>query len=454
MILQALISSRRLELLVGCFLMSMPFGITFCQTPSTPPPPNFKASGIEGNTAPSGYAAGASEAYSKKVATLVPALQEADLFHLLPLEADDGCVREPELLRAVSAAPDKFEPNAQLGRFYLYHANPSLALRYLAVALKRRPDDREMLRYAAIAALQSKNYAGAAESIHRLLQIGGDDASAHKLSGELNAALGHSGEAVREFGTASQLDPSADNLYSAALAELAFGTLPSAVAAFESATKLHPESSELWLGSGITALLAGHKADAGDFLWKAKAGAATGLLALTLLAMQDGGDQALDRDTLQELEHLSRQRYPDAMQDAIIHYDYAMLLGKSKAINPSSRSSELRREQLELAVKEQPNFAAAHFQLGVLASESDNPSVAAAELARATALDDDIPEWHYRLSRVDRRLNLVPDAEREFRRFEELKAAHVPSTAGDELLEGMPLRSLIGIAVPCPVPRW
>jgi len=435
--------------------MSMPFGITFCQTPSKSPPPNFKASGIEGNTAPSGYAAGASEAYSKKVATLVPALQEADLLRILPFAADDLCVREPELLLAASAAPDKFEPNARLGRFYLHHTNPSLAMRYLAVALQRQPNDREMLRYAAIAALQSKNYAEAAESIHRLLQIGGDDANAHKLSGALNAALGHSGEAIREFATASQLDPSAANLYSAALAELAFGTLPTAVAAFEAATKLHPESSELWLGSGIAALLAGHKAEAGDFLWKAKAGTVTGLLALTLLAMQDGGDEALDRNTLQELEHLSRQRYPDAMQDAIIHYDYAMVLGKSKAVDPFSHSSELRRQQLELAAKEQPNFAAAHFQLGVLASESDNASVAATELARATALDDEIPEWHYRLSRAYRRLNLVPAADKEFHRFEELKAAHVPSAAGAQmgvqLLEGMPLQSLISVSEPCPV---
>jgi hypothetical protein len=92
----------------------------------------------------------------------------------------------------------------------------------------------------------------------------------------------------------------------------------------------------------------------------------------------------------------------------------------------------------------------------VLASESDNPSFAAAELARAIALDDEIPEWHYRLSRAYRRLNRVPDAEREFHRFEELKAAHVPSAAGaqmgDQLLEGMPLQRLISVAEPCPVP--
>lgn len=420
------------------------------------PPPSFKASGIEGNTAPSGYAAGASEAYSKKVATLVPALQEADLFHLLPVEADDACAHEAELVRAYHAGPDEFEPNARLGRFYLHHANPSLAMRYLAVALQRQPEDREMLRYAAIAALQSKNYAGAAESIHRLLQIGGDDANAHKLSGALNAALGHSGEAVREFGTASQLDPSADNLYSSALAELAFGSLPAAVAAFDTATKLHPESAELWLGRGVAALLSGRKAEAGDFLWKATSGAGTSRLALTLLAMRDGGDAALDRNLLQELERLSAQRSSEATQDAILHYDYAMVLGKSKAINPSSNVSELRRQQLELAVKEQPDFAAAYFQLGVLASESDDPSVAAAKLARATALEDEIPEWHYRLSRAYRRLNRVSDAERELHRFEELKAAHLQSAAGgsmgDPLLEGMPLQYLMGAAEPCPVP--
>lgn len=447
---QAPISFRRLKRLVGCLLMSMVCGLTLGQTPT--PPPTFKASGIEGNTAPSGYAAGASEAYSKKVATLVPALQEADLLRLLPVAADDACVREPELVRASRATPDKFEPNARLGRFYLQHANPSLAMRPLAVALQRQPDDPQILLYVAIAELQSKNYAGAAESIHRLLQINSKDANAHKLLGELDAALGHSSEAVRDFTFASQLDPSAANLYSAALAHLAFGPLPAAEAAFDSATKLHPESSELWLGRGVAALLAGHKADAGDSLWKATSGAGTSLLAFTLLAMQDGGDEALERRTLQELERLARQRSPNTMQDAIVHYDYAMVLGKSKAADPSGHSLELRLEQLKLAVKEQPDFAAAHFQLGVLDAEHDNASAAAAELARATALDDEVPEWHYRLSRAYRRLNLVPDAEKEFHRFEELKAAHAQSPAGDELLEGMPLRSLIAVPEPCSVP--
>jgi len=300
--------------------------------------------------------------------------------------------------------------------------------------------------------------------IDHLLQVGGDDANTHKLSGALDAALGHSSEAVREYRTASHLDPSAANLYSAALAELAFGSRPAVLAAapaaalseFDAATKLHPESRELWLGRGIAALLAGRKSDAEDSLWKATTNAATNRLALTLLAMQDGGDEALNRKTLLELERLAKQSSPNAGQDAIIHYDYAMVLGKSAAFDPSGDSPELRRQQLELAVKEQPDFAAAHFELGVLASDSDNASIAVAELSRAIALEDGIPEWHYRLSRAYKRLNQVPTAEKEFHRFQELKAAHAQTAAaarlGDQLLEGMPLGSLIEDVEVCPAP--
>jgi len=413
------------------------------QNTSPPAKPSFHASGIQDNTAPSGYSTGASEAEAKKVATLASELQANSLYTLLPAASTDGCEREPELLRAAQAAPQSFAANATLGQFYLAHGSAAEASRYLRLALQQQPHNQEILRDAALAELEAKNYAGASELVHRLLAASATGADAHRLLGALDAALGHTNDALAEFSAAGRIDPSAANLNAAALAELAFGSLARAEAAFTSATEAHPNSAGLWLGRGMAALLAGHKADAGASLEKAAASAETRKLAYTLLAMEGAGDDAANARIMQQLKDLTAAE----PSDALFHYDYAVMLGKMNASNAA-----LEKTELQVALRAQPEFAAAHFELGVLAAQTGDTATAAAELTKATALDGEIPEWHYRLSQALRRLGQLPAAARELDRFEALKAARTAGHASDPLLEGIPAQNWMPMPATCAEP--
>jgi tetratricopeptide (TPR) repeat protein len=355
-------------------------------TPAAPrkPPPVFQASGLQGNTAPSGYAGGAAEAYSAKVATLAMALQTRDM--------------------------SKME-----------HATGGL-------------------REAALTALKARNYGAASEAIERLSATNGGAVDAHKLQGALDAALGNPTDAIAAFDAAAKLDPSAENLNSACLARLAFGTSAEAQAAFASATAQHPESAELWLGLGLAAQLAGKPATAHEALLKAASGPATRRLAFTLLALETGTDASWNAQVRAALRPLVEAR----TDDAILDYDDALLLGKAGSSLTEDEALRQKRQELARAIEVQPGFAAAHFELGLLASESGDLAVAVDEFGKANALDDGIPEWHYRLSRVYRRLNRPSDAERELRRFQELNAQRVgQSEVTDALLQGLPLQELI-----------
>jgi predicted Zn-dependent protease len=410
------------------------------QTARPPAKPSFQASGIQDNTAPSGYSTGASDAEAKKVSTLASELQANSLYQLLPAASTESCDREPALLRAAQAAPESFAANGRLGRFYLEHGSAAEAGRYLRLALQRRPEDRETLQYAALAELEAKNYAGASELVHRLLAASASDANAHKLLGALDAALGHASDALAEYSIASRIDPSAANLNAAALAELAFGSLTRAEASFAAATQAHPESAELWLGRGMAALLTGHKTDAGASFAKAAANTETRKLAYTLLAMEGAGNDAANARVIQQLKELTVAE----PSDALFHYDYAVMLGKMNASNTA-----LERTELQLALQAQPDFAAAHFALGVLAAQTGDPATAAAELTKATALDGEIPEWHYRLSQALRRLAQEPAASRELDRFDALKAARTASHAAEPPLEGIPAQIWIPMPATC-----
>jgi len=346
------------------------------------PAPIFQASGIQGNTAPSGYASGASEAYSAKFATLATALQARDLERMVPAAERDGNSPQASALRA----------------------------------------------------LGSRNYAAASEAIDRLLATPAGAPDAHKLQGALDAAVGHPAEAIAEFDKAAQLDASVANLDSAGLARLAFGTAAEAQAAFASDTTLHPDSPELWLGLGLAAQLAGHPAEAREALFKAASSERLRRLAFTLLALENGTDAAWKARLRAALQPLLETDPPDA----ILEYDYALLLG-----NPGADDA-LRQEKencLERAIRVQPEFAAAHFELGLLKADAGDATAAAAELIRANALDDRLPEWHYRLSRIDRKLNKTAEADQELHRFEALKAQQ--AATGASPLEGLPLAELI-----------
>jgi tetratricopeptide (TPR) repeat protein len=413
------------------------------------PAPTFHAAGIQGNIAPSGYSAGASEEHARQVASLVVDLQAANYASELPEAAKLSCDRQPELLHAALSQPGSLQANLRLGLFYLQHDEPGLSVKYLALARKIAPRDLTVARYLAAADVEAKDYVSAGQLADQLIAANPSDAEAHRIKGAVEAAAGNASAALAEYKLSVTLDPAASSVFSAGLSVMAQGQFPEAEQIFAAGTAAHPKSAKLWLGEGMAEVLQ-EKGQAADALLRSAALDPAGLLAPTLLANQADSPESNAR-ILPVVQSLAAAR-PD---EAIAHYNYALVLSKSSKANsgPTDASAKSTMEsELKAAVKEQPQFAAAHFQLGVFYQDAGDEASAVSELSQAVRLAPDVAEWHYRLARAYRRAGQISSAAAEMESFKQLKAQR--DAGGDvsaKLLDGLPPGALGVGAARCTV---
>ena len=81
---------------------------------------------------------------------------------------------------------------------------------------------------------------------------------------------------------------------------------------------------------------------------------------------------------------------------------------------------------LRESLKFEPNFAQAHYQLGVLMEKYNEMAPAVEELNRAAVLDEADPQPHYVLARVYRRAGNEEQSRRELQIFQSLQSKVTP----------------------------
>jgi tetratricopeptide (TPR) repeat protein len=125
----------------------------------------------------------------------------------------------------------------------------------------------------------------------------------------------------------------------------------------------------------------------------------------------------------------------DQPERAITHYREAVRLNRqaeTKSPWPPTNFAILLRQRgaaedagalFREALQYEPNFATAHYELGVLLDQQGRADEAMAELRRAAAIDPAYPEPHYVLSRILRRQGDVAQADEALKTFERLRAA-------------------------------
>lgn len=403
--------------------------------------PAFTASGIQGNIAPSGYSAGAREEETRQVASLVVDLQNATVTDELPADARLSCDQQAELLHAVLTHPDSFEANLRLGLFYLQHRNPALSMKYLGLARDKHPGDAALAGELATAEVEANDFAASTPLVEELIHANPSNALAHRLKGSIEAAAGHAQAALAEYELSATLDPEVNNLFSAGISIMALGLFADADRMFANATEAHPETAKLWLGRGMVEILQGHDPQAVDSLLRSATLDPTDDLAPTLLANSAGDAQASAR-----ILTMAQAFVAAKPREAVAHYDYALVLLKVEPRGPGAKVDERIESELAVAVREQPQFAAAHFELGIVHENAGDVTSAIAEFSQAVHLEPEVADWRYRLARAYRRAGQIPAAESEMERFLQLKAKR--DAGGDvsaKLLDGLP-PDLLGVA--------
>ena len=402
-------------------------------------PPAFEASGVQANTAPSGYSAGASEEDAHQVRSMVGQLQEISIASSVASGARLPCARQAELLHDAVTEPDSFQANHELGRFYLQHGSASLAARYLKASATIKPEDSENLKSLAVASLEAHLYEEASVETAALVKSQPLDADAHRLRGASYAAEGDETDAVAEYGRSIALDAGARSVYAGGLGMLAAGSLGDGEISFDLGTSFHPGSAELWFGRGLADFLNGRRVEAVESLLKAATLGSSDLVVYTLLAHLAGVVPAANPRILNALETMVKQQ----PGKALLHYDYALALFKSGPSESWARPAAQIDPELKEAIREEPSFAAAHYQLGLTYFKQGREPAGIAEMAVAVQQEPGVAEWRYRLARAYRRNHQAEDADQQMQQFQRLSGKRdAGQDVAARLFEGLPALSM------------
>lgn len=280
-------------------------------------------------------------------------------------------------------------------------------------AYQRDPSDYVNGYNLALAYLQSGNTAKSRKVLAALLSRE-DKAELHNLLADVEEAEGHVDEAARQYEIAARMDPSEKNLLDLGSdLDLHRGFEP-ALKVFEFGAERYPQSAKLRVGLGVARYSLGQYDAAVEALCQAVDLDPGDIKALDFLGkMYDVSPRYADEVT----KRLARfvRIYP---RSAAANYYYALSLRKRARPSESNGAEQF----LLRAVALKPDFADAHFELGMLYEEQSQNFEAVREYELAVKLRSDFAKAHYHLARLYRKAGREALARKEFRAFEALRA--------------------------------
>ena len=414
--------------------------------------PSFRASGIEGATAPSGYSAAASADDAAVVMARVNSLEDAGPSLISPSEAIPECNRESDLLRAVQVHPESFESNHQLGVFYFGHGEVAQSVGFLRSASLIQPLDLNNARWLSLAYVRTGQSAKAVDLIRLLVKQRPRDPAPSLLLAEIYDVTGDRPKSVAQYSLASALDGGEGNLFACGVGLVSLGAAQEAMQLFSQGTIRNPGSARLWMGLGIAQSLINLKAESARSLMRAADLDPEYLPTYFFLATLSGTSNEMDAAIGKRLEVLVVAN----AQSAEAHYDYALALWKHGRLDSSVQPDAQINTQLKLAIEKDPTFPAAHLKLGTIYEEARDYPQAVTELERAVQLDPDNATAHYRLAQAYRHNNQPGPADVEMATFKKMRSA--PLGEDDSAQEGVRLytaqqHARLPAAVLCHEPR-
>ena len=323
---------------------------------------------------------------------------------------------ESTLRDEVRLQPASFLANHPLGEFYIQQHNLKAAIPYLEKARQIDPAHYENAYDLALAYLQSGMIAQSRVVVTALLAQK-DRAELHNLLGDVEEREGHVDAAAKQYESAARMDPTEKNLFDLGSDLLRHRGFEPALKVFVFATGRYPQSAKLRVGLGIAHYSLGQYDDAVATLCQAVDLDPKDTKALDFLGkMYDVSPQFADEVT-KRLAHLV-QTYPD---NAAANYYYALSLRKRVLAAGSNEPQGGAEWHLLRAVKLDPSYADAHFELGLFYEDEKQDRKAIQEYELAIKLRPDISKAHYHLGRLYQKNGQRERAQKELEAFEALK---------------------------------
>ena len=330
--------------------------------------------------------------------------------------ASDNAQVEKTLLEQVRLRPTSFQTNHNIGEFYIQQHQLAAAIPYLEKAWKIDPSNYDNAYDLALASLQNGLPGKSREVITGLLRQK-DHAELHNLLGDVEEAEGHVREAAEQYETAVRMDPSEKHLFDLGSNLMLHRGFEPALKVFAFATARYPQSAKLRVGLGIAHYSLGQYDNAVESLCRAVDLDPKDTKALDFLGKTyDISPQFADEVT-KRLAHFV-QIYPD---NAAASYYYALSLRK-RALSLAADAPQAEVEKLLVrAVKLDPGYADAYFELGLLYEDENQDSKAIRQYEIAIKLRSDLSKAHYRLGRLYQRNGQPAAAQKEFHAYEALR---------------------------------
>ena len=306
--------------------------------------------------------------------------------------------------------------NRRLGEFYASRGDFKAAVTYLRKAYEIDSANYDNGYDLALAYLETGATENSRQIIRALLQRQ-DKAELHNLLGDIEEREGHVQQSAEQYEAAARMDPSEKNLFDLANELLLHRGFQPALKLLEFATQKHPESARLRVGLGVAHYSLGQYDQALDSLCQSVDLDPKDTRALDFLGkMYDVAPEKADEVT-KRLARFARE-YPG---NAAANYYYALSLRRRTEGHSAAVDREAEKLLLS-ATKLNPEWADAHYQLGLLYEDEAQPTDAIREYQVSVRLRPDLPKPHYRLARLYEKSGQPQLARAEFHTFEALKA--------------------------------
>jgi len=213
------------------------------------------------------------------------------------------------------------------------------------------------------------------------------DANHHHQLAEVEEKLGDSLDAVREYQRAAELDPREPYFFDWGSELLLHHAPEPAMEVFARGNRLFPRSVRMLVGLGAASFAGGDLEQAVRRISAASDLSPSDPAPYLFLGKMELAQTALPNELVVMLRRFATL-HPESAE---ANYYYAVALSKQQKTSPTSANAATVESLLRNALRIDPNFAAAHLQMGILFSERHDSAKAIVEFQEAIRVAQEKP---------------------------------------------------------------
>jgi len=380
--------------------------------------PHFTVAGVTDTTNLGGHGSDVVTRNREALAQATAALSKRPDTDSVPVSS--GATTEKSLREAAARQPENFEANYHLGKLLIDEAKAQEGIPYLERASRLNPGNFDNAHELALAYAEAGNYAQARSDTRALLaardRTREEKAELHHLLGDADERLGDALEAVREYESAAELDPSETNLFDWGSELLIHRAADPAIQVFIKGTRLFPKSVRMLTGLGAAWYSFGSYDQAARRLCEASDLNPDDPAPYLFMGKMQAVETAQSEAIVERLARFS-QLEP---QNALANYYYAVSLRKRRKSPDDTENAEKIKSLLEKAVQLDPKLGLAYLELGIVYSQEKNVPKAIPALQSAIEATPQLEQAHYRLAQLYRQIGETAKAKTELQLYEQI----------------------------------